>query len=76
MPKRSRSKAAASSGGYGERAFWEQRYAAESGKSFEWFAGFAELDPLLREYLPLYTATRAFEPDAARLVDLGCGNSG
>ena len=77
MPKRSRrSPPQQQASDYGERSFWEQRYATdELGSSFEWFAGFEDLEPLLRDYLPLGPGEREFDPDAARLVDLGCGNS-
>ncbi|KAK8847341.1 hypothetical protein IAR55_005198 [Kwoniella newhampshirensis] len=58
--------------GYGTHEYWEQRYTAESdGTTFDWFLSPSYLLPLFEEI----TADISTGKDA-RILMLGCGNSG
>ncbi|CAM8996417.1 unnamed protein product [Rhodiola kirilowii] len=54
----------ASTTAYGEKEYWNKRYASESGP-FDWYQKYSALAPLLQFYIP----TRS------RVLVVGCGNS-
>ncbi|KAI9228063.1 MAG: S-adenosyl-L-methionine-dependent methyltransferase [Piptocephalis tieghemiana] len=52
---------------YKTKEYWEERYTKQSGgETFDWFKNYAELKPLLRQYIP---------HKKSRILMLGCGNS-
>ncbi|KAL8151289.1 hypothetical protein V2J09_021097 [Rumex salicifolius] len=51
---------------YGEAWYWDNRYAHESGGSFDWYQHYTSLAPLVNLYFP--------RPHQ-RLLVVGCGNS-
>lgn len=53
---------------YGNPSYWDERYAAEEGKAFDWYVDYARLKPFL---LPYLRKTKDFE-----ILYAGCGNSG
>lgn len=52
---------------YGSPSFWDERYAAQDGSSFDWYTDYAALKPYL---LPFLSTHPAFE-----ILIAGCGNS-
>ncbi|RUS15305.1 S-adenosyl-L-methionine-dependent methyltransferase [Endogone sp. FLAS-F59071] len=52
---------------YKTKEYWEERYSKEPPEiSFDWFKKYADLKPLLNEYIP---------NKSVRVLMLGCGNS-
>ncbi|RKO99545.1 hypothetical protein CXG81DRAFT_27704 [Caulochytrium protostelioides] len=51
---------------YADQGYWEQRYADESGQTFDWFKSYADVQAVL---------DAAIGGKDRRLLNLGCGNS-
>ena len=53
---------------YGSLSYWDERYSAEDGKSFDWYQDYSTLKPALQTHLKRHI------PDFEILIP-GCGNS-
>lgn len=53
---------------YGNVSYWDERYAAEENKGFDWYIDYQRIKPYLMPYL---RKAKDFE-----ILYAGCGNSG
>ena len=50
---------------YGDKNYWDRRYEAEEGKTYDWILDFSELKPFLEKYLK----------PSDKIINMGCGNN-